>query len=95
MVRQTSVRPLAMEWLRNAWGNIDGFGRHIYDVMQRAKHNISAYDKLPRTSQGDLPRSRKQTSETYLYIVHWKGPLDVKLRQRLKVYNFYAIFSVI
>ena len=40
------IRPLAMEWLRNAWGNVDEFGRHVYDVMQRVRHVISPYDKL-------------------------------------------------
>ena len=64
------VRPLAMEWLRNAWGNIDRFGRHIYDVMQRAQHNISAYDKLSKTRQGG---SGNQTSES-LYNTLERSP---------------------
>ena len=55
------IGPLAMEWLRNAWGNIDQFGRHVYDVMQRAQH-VSPYDKLSEIKQGDLAGSRKQTS---------------------------------
>ena len=56
------IRPLAMEWLRNTWGNIDQFGRHVYDVMQRAQHSISSYDKLSETTQGDLAGSGNQTS---------------------------------
>ena len=47
------IRPLAMEWLRNTWGNIDQFGRHVYDVMQHTQH-VSPYDRLSKTTEGDL-----------------------------------------
>ena len=47
------IRPLAMEWLRNAWGNVDEFGRHVYDVMQRARHVFVPYNKLSNLQQGD------------------------------------------
>ena len=40
------IQPLAMDWLRNAWGNVDQFGRHIYDVMQRIRHVFIPYNKL-------------------------------------------------
>ena len=49
-----------MEWLRNVWGNIDQFGRHVYDVMQRAQH-VYPYDRLSKTTQGDLAESGKET----------------------------------
>jgi hypothetical protein len=48
------IRPSALEWLRNAWGNIDQFGRHVYDVMQRAQNVFSPYDNLSRTAQDDF-----------------------------------------
>ena len=40
-----------MQWLRNTWGNVDEFGRHVYDVMQRVRHVISPYDKLTVVTQ--------------------------------------------
>ena len=48
------IRPLATEWLRNAWGNVDEFGRHVYDVMQRIRHVFVPYNKLGNLLQGDL-----------------------------------------
>ncbi|CAB4020157.1 Hypothetical predicted protein [Paramuricea clavata] len=56
------IRPLAMEWLRNAWGNVDNFGRHVYDVMQRVRHVPSPYDKLGSITQGDSSGSGMETS---------------------------------
>ena len=47
------IRPLAMEWLRNAWGNVDEFGRHVYDVVQRVRHVFVPYHKLGNLQQGD------------------------------------------
>ena len=47
------IRPLAMEWLRNAWGNVDEFGRHVYDVVQRGRHVFVPYHKLGNLQQGD------------------------------------------
>ena len=58
------IRPLAMEWLRNAWGNVDEFGRHVYDVMQRVRHDPSPYDKLGRITHGDPSRSGMGTSNS-------------------------------
>jgi hypothetical protein len=48
------IRPLATEWLRNAWGNVDEFGHHVYDVMQRVRHVFVPYNKLGNLRQGDL-----------------------------------------
>ena len=59
-----AIRPLAMEWIRNAWGNIDESGRHVYDVMQRVRHVPSAYDKLARITHGDLSGSGMGTSNS-------------------------------
>jgi hypothetical protein len=57
------IRPLAMEWrLRNAWGNVDKFGRHVYDVMQRVRHVPSPYDKLGSITQGYSSGSGMETS---------------------------------
>ena len=58
------IRPLAMEWLRNAWGNVDEFGRHVYDVMQRVRHDPSPYDKLGRITHGDPSGSGMGTSNS-------------------------------
>ena len=29
------IRPLAVDWLRNTWGNVNEFDRPVYDVLQR------------------------------------------------------------
>jgi hypothetical protein len=59
------IRPLAMEWLRNAWGNVDEFGRHVYDVMQRVIHVFVPYDKLGNLQQGDSAGSGVERNNTY------------------------------
>ncbi|XP_028416087.1 semaphorin-5A-like [Dendronephthya gigantea] len=39
--------PLAVEWLRNAWGNVDESGNHVYDVLGRHVRNVFVpYDDL-------------------------------------------------
>ncbi|XP_028416139.1 hemicentin-1-like isoform X1 [Dendronephthya gigantea] len=39
--------PLAVEWLRNAWGNVDESGKHVYDVLGRHVKNVFVpYDDL-------------------------------------------------
>ena len=59
------IRPLAMEWLRNAWGNVDEFGRHVYDVMQRVRHVFVPCDKLGNLPQGDAAGSGVERNDTY------------------------------
>jgi hypothetical protein len=59
------IRPLAMDWLRNAWGNVDEFGRHVYDVMQRVRHVFVPYDKLGNLPQGDAAGSGVERNNTY------------------------------
>ena len=59
------IRPLAMEWLRNAWGNVDEFGRHVYDVMQRVRHVFVPYNKLGNLPQGDSVGSGVERNNTY------------------------------
>ena len=56
------IRPLAMDWLRNAWGNVDQSGCHTYDVMQRDQHVNSPYDKLHQTTERDLAESSAPAS---------------------------------
>ena len=56
------IRPLAMAWLRNAWGNVDQSGHHTYDVMQRDQHVISPYDKLHQTTEHDVAESSAPAS---------------------------------
>ena len=41
-----SIRPLAIDWLRNSWGNVDEFGHHVYDTMKRIWHIFLPYDRL-------------------------------------------------
>jgi hypothetical protein len=59
------IRPFAMEWLRNAWGNVDEFGRHVYDVMQRVRHVFVPYNKLGNLQQGDSAGSEVERNNTY------------------------------
>ena len=59
------IRPFAMEWLRNAWGNVDEFGRHVYDVMQRVRHVFVPYNKLGNLQQGDSAGSGVERNDTY------------------------------
>ena len=56
-------RPLAIDWLRNAWGNVDENGHHVYDVMQRVKQIFVPYDKLANIAQDDSPERRMETSD--------------------------------
>jgi hypothetical protein len=54
-----------MEWLRNAWGNVDEFGGHVYDVMQRVRHVFVPYNKLGKLQQGDSAGSGVERNKTY------------------------------
>ena len=46
--KRQSFRPLAVDWLRNAWGDVDSSGNHAYDVLQHnARQVFVPYDKLP------------------------------------------------
>ena len=56
------IRPLAMDWLRNAWGNVDQSGCNIYDDMQRHEHVNSPYDKSHPTTERDLAESSAPAS---------------------------------
>ena len=49
-----SVRSLAIDWLRNSWGNVDEFGRHVYDAMIRIQHIFAPYDKLRNVGEKAL-----------------------------------------
>ena len=57
-------RPLAIDWLRNAWGNVDEDGHHVYDVMQRVRQIFVPYHKLGNTAQDDSSRTRVETSDS-------------------------------
>ena len=68
------IRPIAIAWLRNAWGNVDEFGRHIYDVMQRVQHVFVPYDKLGNLREGDSAESGAERSvKTYDTMVKPTG----------------------
>ena len=53
------IRPLAIEWLRNAWGNVDEFGQHVYDIMQRVRHVFVPYDKCLLSERNEVEKSNK------------------------------------
>ena len=57
-------RPLAVDWLINAWGNVDENGHNVYDVMQRVRQSFDSYDKLGNTAQDDSSRKRMETSDS-------------------------------
>ena len=60
--RLTLFRPLAIDWLRNTWGNVKEDGHRIYDVMQRVRRTFVPYDKLGNTAQDDSVGKRMETS---------------------------------
>ena len=57
-------RPLAIDWLRNAWGNVDEDAHRVYDVMQRVRQIFVPYDKLGNAAQDDLEGRRVETSDS-------------------------------
>ena len=60
------IRPLAMEWLLNAWGNVDEFGHHVYDVMERVRHVFVPYNKLGNQDHCDSTGSGvRRCNNTY------------------------------
>lgn len=61
------IQPLTNEWLRNSWGDVEEFGRNVYDSMKRARHLFSRYDKLSIVTQGDCMKNEvgKSTVNTY------------------------------
>ncbi|XP_028397378.1 uncharacterized protein LOC114521159 [Dendronephthya gigantea] len=58
------LRPLAIDWLRNAQGDVDEDGHHVYDVIQRDRQVFVPYDKLGNTPQVDSARRRMETSDS-------------------------------
>ena len=60
------IRPLAIDWLRNTWGNIDEFGRHVYDAMKRIPHIFVPYDKMRNAARDNLNENgATSSSNTY------------------------------
>ncbi|XP_028399018.1 uncharacterized protein LOC114522514 [Dendronephthya gigantea] len=57
--------PLAIDWLRNAWGNVDEEGHHVYDVTQRVRQVFIPYDKLGNTAQDDSAKTMETSDSTY------------------------------
>jgi hypothetical protein len=80
-----------MEWLRNAWGNVDEFGRHVYDVMQRVRHVFVPYNKLTNLQQGDSAGSG--VGKRIVLIAQWKDlqqlycPLKARMRRQQKMFD--------
>ncbi|XP_028399006.1 uncharacterized protein LOC114522508 isoform X2 [Dendronephthya gigantea] len=58
-------RPLAVDWLRNAQGNVDEEGHHVYDVTQRVRQVFIPYEKLGNTAQVDSAGRRMESDLTY------------------------------
>ena len=59
-----SIRPLAIDWLRNSWGNVDEFGRHVYDAMKRIRHIFVPYDKLKTVRRQALDGNAVRSSSS-------------------------------
>ena len=60
------IRPLAIDWLRNTWGNIDEFGRHVYDTIKRIHHIFAPYDKIRNAARDELNENGATSgSDTY------------------------------
>ena len=58
-------RSIAVEWLRNAWGNVDELGHHVYDVMQQnVRQNFVPYDRLGIAGQNIASGSANPTCDT-------------------------------
>ena len=75
-------RPLAIDWLRNAWGNVDENGHHVYDVMQRVRQIFVPYDKLRNTAQEDLDRRKVETNDLN-YDTTERPPVVIVLSEKL------------
>lgn len=60
------IKPLAIEWLRNAWGNVDEFGRQVYDTLQsHARRIFVPYDKLDNVVREDQAGTSETSNESY------------------------------
>ena len=71
--RLRSIQPLAVDWLRNTWGNVDESGRHIYDAMKRIPQTFVPYDKL-RNLAGDNLNENGTTSSDNAYDTMERSP---------------------
>ena len=78
-----SIRPLAIDWLRNSWGNVDEFGRHVYDAMIRIQHIFVPYDKLKNVRQTALHQIGTRSSNS-AYDTMERPPIAI-LPSRSKV----------
>ena len=43
---------ISLDWLRNAWGQVDELGKHVYHVLSRGIHLLLPYDKLENPKDG-------------------------------------------
>lgn len=71
------ILPLTMEWLRNAWGNVDEFSRHVYDVLQQGLHVFLPYDKLSNAMQRKSSESETETSSNMNLYSTLQRPIPV------------------
>lgn len=78
-----SIRPLAIDWLRNSWGNVDEFGHHVYDAMKRIRHIFVPYDKLKNVAQDDMNGNGTRSSNNAYDIM--ERPPPVKLPSRSEI----------
>jgi hypothetical protein len=64
------IRPLAVDWLRNTWGNVNEFGRPVYDVLQRDRHVLHTtsftYDRLGNFTEDESAESRMEARNIIL-----------------------------
>ena len=43
---------ITLQWLRNAWGQVDEMGKHVYDALCRGMGMSLPYDKLEKPKDG-------------------------------------------
>ena len=43
---------ITLDWLRNAWGQVDELGKHAYDALCRGMERLLPYDKLEEIKDG-------------------------------------------
>ena len=75
-----SIRLLAIDWLRNSWGNVDEFGRHVYGAMKRIRHIFVPYDKLRNATQESLNENGTRSNSNAYDIVERPPPVTLPSR---------------
>ena len=80
-----SIRPLAIDWLRNSWGSVDEFGRHVYDAMKRTRHIFVPYDKLRNVGQKALNEKGTRSGSNAYDTMERPPPVILPFRSEVVV----------